>query len=154
VGGTILAIWAMAAAAGHDATLAAEMLAEHNRVRTRAGVPELAWSEDLARAAQAWADTLIAEQRFEHQPNGKYGENLYRVTGRRVRPQRVVATWASEAADFDREANRCQSVCGHYTQIVWRTTTEVGCAVARGGSREVWVCEYAPPGNYRGVRPY
>jgi hypothetical protein len=45
-------------------------------------------------------------------------------------------------------------VCGHYTQIVWRNTKSVGCAVARGKGVEVWVCNYDPPGNYAGQRPY
>ncbi len=44
--------------------------------------------------------------------------------------------------------------CGHYTQIVWRGTTTLGCAVARSSFREVWVCEYSPAGNIVGQRPY
>jgi hypothetical protein len=44
-------------------------------------------------------------------------------------------------------------MCGHYTQLVWRRARQVGCAAARGGSREVWVCEF-PEGNYIGMRPY
>jgi pathogenesis-related protein 1 len=45
-------------------------------------------------------------------------------------------------------------MCGHYTQIVWRNTKAVGCAVGGKGAREVWVCDYDPPGNYVGQRPY
>jgi uncharacterized protein YkwD len=150
----ILCLAAAAATAADDGSLAREMLAAHNAVRSKAGVPALVWSETLAGVAQEWADRLIAERRFDHRPKSKYGENLFRLNGGRATPQRVVDRWASEAANFDYKANRCNGECGHYTQVVWRATKEVGCAVGRGGGREVWVCEYAPPGNYVGQRPY
>ena len=150
----ILLALAAAATAADEGPLAREMLAAHNAVRAKVGVPALAWSEDLARVAQEWANTLIAERRFDHRPKSKYGENMFRMDGARTTAQKVVERWASEAENFDYKANRCKGECGHYTQIVWRSTKEVGCAVARGGGREVWVCEYAPPGNYVGRRPY
>jgi pathogenesis-related protein 1 len=150
----ILCGLAMAASAAEDGSLARDMLAAHNAVRAKVGVPPLVWSEKLAAAAQEWADTLIAQRRFEHRPNSSHGENLFRLDGGRATPRNVVERWASEQANFNYKSNRCKGECGHYTQIVWRSTKEVGCAVARGGGREVWVCEYAPPGNYVGQRPY
>jgi pathogenesis-related protein 1 len=66
----------------------------------------------------------------------------------------VVNAWAAESRNYDYRSNCCRGVCGHYTQIVWAGTQEVGCAVARGGRREVWVCNYDPPGNWAGKRPY
>jgi pathogenesis-related protein 1 len=45
-------------------------------------------------------------------------------------------------------------VCGHYTQIVWRDTTSVGCAAQSCPQGEIWVCDYSPPGNYVGQHPY
>jgi uncharacterized protein YkwD len=151
----ILLTLTVALVPAQDSDMAREMLAAHNAVRAKVGVPPLAWSEDLARVAQEWANTLIAERRFDHRPKSKYGENMFRMDGARVTAQKVVDRWASEQANFDRKSNKCRGgECGHYTQIVWRTTKEVGCAVARGGSREIWVCEYAPPGNYVGQRPY
>ncbi len=144
-----------AAAMADDTSMTRDMLMAHNAVRVKVGVPALAWSETLARVAQDWADRLIAERRFDHSPNSKYGENMFRMDGARSTPQKVVERWASEAVNFDYKANRCKGgECLHYTQIVWRDTREVGCAVARGGSREIWVCEYAPAGNYVGRRPY
>jgi pathogenesis-related protein 1 len=150
----ILFLLAAAATAADEDSLARDMLTAHNEVRAKVGVPPLAWSENLSRAAQEWANTLIAERRFDHRPKSKTGQNLFRMDGARETPRKVVERWASEAANFDYKSNRCKGECGHYTQIVWRSTKQVGCAVARGGSREVWVCEYAPPGNYVGRRPY
>ena len=136
------------------ASLSREMLAAHNAARARVKVAPLAWSGRLAAIAQNWADTLLAHKEFVHRPNSSYGENLFAVTGAAASPGQVVEGWASEARNYDYKSNQCSGVCGHYTQIVWGDTKEVGCAVARGGGREVWVCEYDPAGNWEGKRPY
>jgi uncharacterized protein YkwD len=136
------------------ASLSREMLAAHNVVRARVKVAPLAWSGRLAAIAQDWADSLLARKEFVHRPNSKYGENLFDVTGGGASAGQVVDGWASEARNYDYGANKCSGVCGHYTQIVWGDSKEVGCAVARGGGREVWVCEYDPPGNWERKRPY
>ena len=75
--------------------------------------------------------------------------------------------WASEAPDYDYASNTCNAppdrTCGHYTQIVWRSSTLVGCAYARCTQNspfsgfptwDFWVCDYSPPGNWVGQRPY
>ena len=135
-------------------SMAAEILAAHNVVRVRLGITPLSWSQQLADLSQKWADTLLARHKFEHNPKSPYGENLFEITGAAARPAYVVKTWASEATNYDYRSNVCDGVCGHYTQVVWRSTSKVGCAVARGDRREVWVCSYDPPGNYLGKRPY
>jgi uncharacterized protein YkwD len=134
--------------------LAREMLAAHNAVRARAGVAPLEWSDRLAARAREWADTLLARRQFAHRPNSTFGENLFTITGGSASSAEVVRDWAAESRDYDYNSNRCRGVCGHFTQIVWASTREVGCAVARGGGREVWVCDYDPPGNWVGQRPY
>ena len=134
---------------------ARDMLAAHNTVRAGIGVPALAWSDKLASASRQWAQTLLEGRRFAHQPDSPYGENLFQITGAEATPAEVVAAWASEAANYDYRSNSCrEGVCGHYTQLVWRNTREVGCGVARAAGREIVVCKYNPPGNYRGQRPY
>ncbi len=140
----------------------------HNRWRAEVGSPPLAWSADLAATASWWAENLKARRgcRMEHSP-GPAGENLYwaspwRYADGRRRVQDVAAAqpvdrWAKEKADYDREGGRCAAgrQCGHYTQVVWRETREVGCgkAVCDDGS-QVWVCHYRPAGNIVGRRPY
>lgn len=135
-------------------SLAHEMLAAHNAVRAQVGMAALAWSARLAARSQDWADTLLARRQFAHRPNSNYGENLFEIMGATATPAQVVRVWAGESRNYDYTSNRCRGVCGHYTQIVWADTKEVGCAVARGGGREVWVCSYDPPGNWIGKRPY
>jgi pathogenesis-related protein 1 len=139
---------------GRPSSLAREMLAVHNALRARAGVAPLAWSERLAAHSQEWADTLWARRQFFHRPNSAYGENLFEMTGATASSVQVVNAWAAESRNYDYSSNRCRGVCGHYTQIVWGGTKDVGCAVARGGGRDVWVCNYDPPGNWIGKRPY
>lgn len=130
-----------------------EILAAHNSVRASLKIPPLTWSEKLAAHAQEWANTLLARGEFVHSKSG-YGENLFAIQGARATPEEVVDEWASEARDYNYAANKCRKMCGHYTQIVWANTKEVGCGVARNSRREVWVCNYYPPGNYVGQRPY
>lgn len=130
------------------------MLDAHNRARSAVGVPALSWSDKLADTAQQWANHLVVEGRLHHRASPQYGENLYLISGGRAIPSDVVGAWASEAADYDYRNNTCRSTCGHYTQMVWRRTRMVGCGVARSRGMEVWVCEYSPPGNYVGERPY
>jgi uncharacterized protein YkwD len=130
------------------------MLAAHNAVRATVKAPPLAWSQNLAHVAQEWANTLIGQRAITHRPKSKYGENIYVVEGSKATAEKAVERWASEAANYDRKSNKCMGSCGHYTQVVWSGTKEVGCAVARERGREVWVCEYNPPGNFVGQRPY
>lgn len=134
--------------------LSSDMLAAHNQVRARVGVPPLSWSSALAARARDWATFLLSNNQFYHRPNPDLGENLFEIQGGHASPTDVLGDWASEAHEYNYHANTCRGVCGHYTQVVWRGTKEVGCAVARQSDREVWVCNYAPPGNWIGERPY
>ena len=140
--------------AAQVSTLARAMLAAHNAVRAEVKVPPLAWSEKLADVAQKWADELLDKHQFIHNPNVSYGENLFDITGAPASAASVVKIWASESRNYNHASNSCKGVCGHYTQLVWHDSKRVGCAVARGGGREVWVCNYDPPGNWVGQRPY
>jgi pathogenesis-related protein 1 len=130
------------------------IVAAHNEIRGRVEVPPLRWSDRLAEHAQEWASRLLREREFYHRPHPVYGENLFEITGARASAAQVIDVWASEAPDYSYRDNTCRAVCGHYTQLIWSDTREVGCAVARDASREVWVCNYNPPGNWIGERPY
>jgi uncharacterized protein YkwD len=136
---------------------AAEMLAAHNAARVTVGVPPLIWSDRLASLAQEWAQTLLERNQLVHRPHISVGENLFDIKGpdARTSPGEVVQAWASESQAYHYRNNKCSSDagCGHYTQLVWRTTKAVGCAVARGDNREVWVCNYDPRGNWLGTNP-
>lgn len=157
------------AACGGGSPFSADQLARmhlrfldaHNAVRAAPEpaadppIPALEHHGGLAGIAQAWAEGCA----FEHSGNG-YGENLAFFSGDESTPNTVVDAWAAEVTDFDYAANSCAEgkQCGHYTQIVWRTTTQVGCGVAQcnleGFDGYLWVCNYNPAGNIVGVQPY
>jgi uncharacterized protein YkwD len=131
-----------------------ELLDAHNSARAHVGSPPLMWSRALASDARRWADQLLATHTFAQQPDDPHGENLFIMSGGTVTPAEVVQTWVAERGDYDPDTNVCAGVCQHYTQVVWRTTRAVGCGMAFDGNRQVWVCEYDPPGNVAGARPY
>ncbi|AFY38285.1 SCP-like extracellular [[Leptolyngbya] sp. PCC 7376] len=135
----------------------AEMLDMHNEWRAKVGVTPLTWSEDLEEHSRIWAEQLVRERQMYHRPvsQNPYGENIARSTKRPMTPKFVANLWGSEERDYDYDNNQCLGLmCGHYTQMVWHETTQVGCAMARENDFEIWVCSYDPPGNYVGERPY
>ncbi len=123
----------------------------HNDLRREVGVPPLVWSSDLAAKAQLWADNLALTNRFEHSNTGM-GENIADGWVSGDPPEtRIFKGWGEdEKPNFNPATRKCYrgKVCGHYTQIVWRNSTKVGCGVkvkADGGY--ILVCNYDPPGN-------
>ncbi|MES1981195.1 MAG: CAP domain-containing protein [Pseudomonadota bacterium] len=149
----------------------AAIVSAHNKWRAAVGVPDLSYSPALAVSAQAWAETLKQTNHcaMRHSnSNGQYGENLYwasatqwsdgRIELQQVPAAQVVNSWGSEKSDYDYSNNRCApgKMCGHYTQLVWRTTRTVGCAMAvcEDSKEQMWVCQYQPPGNWVGEKPY
>jgi uncharacterized protein YkwD len=152
--------------AGEPAALAG-ITAAHNQVRATVGVPPLQWNASLAATAQQWANACVDQAprdgMVDHNANRStgypyyVGENGFSVAGTTVNPAQAVGLWASEASSYDYATNTCTGVCGHYTQVVWRSTLEVGCGFAvcptlRYGA--TIVCNYAPGGNVGGQRPY
>lgn len=140
----------------------------HNTVRMNAvptpnpPLPLMVWSEELAEHAADWANNCI----MAHADNlGELGEGenwtAWSAAGN-LPGEDVVIGWADEAADYNYADNSCSGVCGHYTQVVWRTSTELGCAVQAcpfgltnwDDGREIWICRYREPGNWSGEWPY
>jgi uncharacterized protein YkwD len=154
------------AATGGDATPAAsggvtaatkdEIVKAHNRYRAEVGVPDIQWSDSLAAGAQEWADKLAADGGgLVHSSTG-LGENLFGGSGKAYTGVNAVESWGSEKANYNGEpVGQEKAVVGHYTQMVWRSTTEVGCASATSAEGAmVWVCRYSPAGNMTGEKPY
>ena len=154
-----------------------EILTEHNKVRAQYNVHNvynLQWSDKLTSFAKVWANYLSNDNNctMRHRPrNGKYqqkyGENIFwssplkwsngLIEVNKVKPKEVVKAWASEVEYYDYQSNTCQTgkMCGHYTQVIWHSSRYLGCAKAICPSKgQIWVCNYDPPGNYIGQKPY
>ncbi|KAJ3790242.1 PR-1-like protein [Lentinula aff. detonsa] len=129
-----------------------EYLSAHNTVRAQHGASALTWSNDAATKAQQWADNCV----FQHSGGtlGPFGENLAAGTGSGYGIAQAIDSWSSEASQYDPN----NPVASHFTQMVWKATTEVGCAVASCsgifaasfGLASFYVCEYSPQGNVIG----
>ncbi|KAM1172653.1 hypothetical protein ACFX2I_022726 [Malus domestica] len=128
-----------------------------NAARSANRIPPLAWDAKLAKYAQWYASQRRFDCALRHS-NGPYGENIFWGSGIEWTPAQAVTAWVSERKSYNYWANSCatRQQCGHYTQIVWRSTSKVGCARVNcfGGRGVFMVCNYDPPGNYIGERPY
>ena len=140
---------------------AGRLLAAHNGERDRAGLPRLAWSSRLAQDAQDWAVTLSRKGALQHASAHErkgMGENLWMGSAGYYGAEDMVGGFLAERAKFrpgtfpqvSRTGNWAD--VGHYTQIIWPATTEVGCAVAKGGAHDFLVCRYNPAGNTFGEK--
>jgi hypothetical protein len=134
-----------------------EVLAEHNAYRASLGLPPLRWSDRLADEAQAWADHLAATGQLEHSGPG---QNLAMAAAGSQSVTQLVDLWGNEQSDFtngnfpDISNTGDWKDVGHYSQMIWRSTREIGCGFAENYGRDVLVCDYDPPGNVMGQRAY
>ena len=150
-------------AGGGVATFEQEDVNAHNAARRRAtpvpnpALPDVSWDTTTAAFAKEGADRCI----FSHRQQSQYGENLHASTNEST-PTEVVDGWDSEKKDYTYATDACRAVCGHYTQVVWRTSVKIGCATALcttnspfgNGPWYLSVCNYSPPGNFVGRKPY
>lgn len=139
-----------------DAQLALNL---HNKIRAEVGVAPLSWSAKLSEYAQQWANYQVSLSPcgFDHRPTSGpwkrlYGENLAWLSSPDNAISESVNMWHEEKKDFN---NTNWLSAGHYSQIVWRKTTQVGMGIAkcRDGSILV-VANYDPAGNMMGENAY
>jgi len=140
----------------------AALLGEHNRVRSNAGVNPLEWSEELSSYAEKWANKLAENACTpKNRPESgkwkrKYGENLFMGAAGFLSTLYAVKSWENEKKQYrygpiDKKALLS---AGRYTQVIWKNTKHVGCAKAICSGNMVIVCNYDPPGNIIGEKPY
>jgi pathogenesis-related protein 1 len=134
----------------------ATMLKRNNQIRAEvyAGHP-LSWSTSLASSAQSHANRLAQANTLKHSAT-KNGENLFAsssVTGY----VSAIESWYKEKNNYNFATKKCKTgkICGHYTQIVWKESTKVGCGKARSASwGTIIVCQYNPRGNVGGKKAF
>lgn len=143
-----------------DTLMRVAMIDAHRKARRAHGVPPLAWSDALAASARAYARQMAASGRFAHDKQvgvrPQQGENLFKGTRGAFSYELMAQKWVEERKDF--RAGRFPDVVrsgdwrkvGHYTQIVWPTTTSFGCATAGNEEEDFLVCRYLPAGNVYG----
>lgn len=143
--------------------LAARILDTHNAERERLELPRLTWNPHLEREAAEWAHSLGRRGVLQHADGSTRkgtGENLWMGTAGAWDVETMVGTFLDERKhyrhgafpDVSRTGNWAD--VGHYTQIVWRDTREVGCAMVTARGNDVLVCRYYPAGNVWGARAF
>ena len=152
--------WPGPANRGHD-LMRNTVLSTHNQARQDFGVGPVRWNDELAAGAMVHAQYMAATGIYGHDRTPgrrkKAGENLWRGTRGVFAYEVMVGVMIDEARYFRPGAFPSNSRTGnwldvaHYTQIVWPTTTEVGCALASSATTDYFVCRYAPTGNKDGV---
>ncbi|XP_043572711.1 peptidase inhibitor 16-like [Chiloscyllium plagiosum] len=141
-----------------------ELVDAHNKFRSSASdasnMLTMKWDGHLEKVAKKYASKCL----WKHNINrGNVGENLFATNGP-LDPATGVEDWYLEIFDYTYENMSCTpgKMCGHYTQVVWATTNKVGCASyfcdhlqgLENKNLSILVCNYAPPGNIVGSRPF
>ncbi|XP_076954820.1 basic form of pathogenesis-related protein 1-like [Bidens hawaiensis] len=128
-----------------------DYLNAHSCIRRVMDLPPLSWDEKLAKDAQAYADQR-KDCKMIH--SDKCGESM--AAGQALNGSYAVQMWLDEKRNYDYGENKCvKGMCGHYTQIIWKNTTKLGCGSSKcsdGGL--IVVCRYDPPGNIAGEKPF
>ena len=137
----------------------ARLLAIHNLERARVNAPPLQWDPYLAASAASYGPVLARKGGLVHSPRAaRRGqmENLWMGSRGYFAPEQMVGAWVSERALFRpgvfpyvSRTGRWSDV-GHYTQMIWKGTTRVGCAIHASGRWDYLICRYSPPGNVDG----
>ena len=162
---SLLAAVAMPAPAAKvgDSSFATRILALHNRERAAVGTPPLVWDPLLAQSAASYGPTLMQLRRLVHSPRATrpgQRENLAMATTGYLNDLQLAGMWVAEKHHFAPGLFPNVSRTGnwedvsHYTQMVWKGTTHVGCALYRGGGNDYLICRYSPPGNRDGMPVY
>ena len=163
LGAALIAISINGCAEARAASIAGQfpqrILSVHNALRSQVGVPPLSWDPALGQQASTYAMQLALTNSFHHSNRNARqdtGENLWMGTRGAYTYEAMVGAWSSERRNFvpgvfpavSRSGN-WQDV-GHYTQMVWRATTRLGCALASNATTDFLVCRYASAGNIAG----
>ncbi|WP_067170068.1 CAP family protein [Microtetraspora niveoalba] len=132
-----------------------DCLKTHNAYRARHGVPAMQTSPALVDRARQWATRMAATGHFGHHPDSHYGENLHLTTGKAAPCADAVKAWYDTIKDYDFDNPGFSSVTGFFTQVVWKSSTQLGCGRATrtdsGRTKTYIVCDYNPAGNMVGA---
>jgi hypothetical protein len=117
------------------------------------------WHDGIAKTASDWANVCKWEHGWvrpfpESVTYENLGQNLWK--GSRLNPEGSVNAWHSEIDYYTYTTRACQQgkMCGHYTQVTWSTSYEMGCGYKKCETFTIIACNYGPPGNYKGVFPF
>lgn len=126
-----------------------DILASHNEFRKKHGALPLTWSNELANGAAKWAQNLANINRLEHDSSSNFGENIAMAGGKELTGSGATQMWYDEIKDYNfNQPAKYNPKCGHFTQVVWAASTELGAGIAKSKSGNTYVvARYNPAGN-------
>lgn len=139
-----------------------DCLDEHNKYGAALGIPPYTWSCTLMEAAQTWADYLAQNHLFQHSKGRvNVGENIAEGSASQYGTIALIDMWVEEKQYFipgqnfpDCSTTGSYADVGHWTQMIWRKSTELGCGTATSSGQRYLVCQYSPAGNILGQPVY
>ena len=133
-------------------TVRKNILENHNYHRKRHQVGSLVRSSDLESIAQSYSQTLASTGKFAHSGNkynGDYmGENLYMSFGSIITGTDASQMWYDEKELYDFNNQGFSMDTGHFTQLVWKGSKQLGCGASCSNYGCYITCNYYPAGNY------
>ncbi|XP_024660319.2 GLI pathogenesis-related 2 [Maylandia zebra] len=132
-----------------DESFKKEFLHTHNAYRAQHGAPPLTFNTELDDAAQKWANQMLAKKKLGHSDTDD-GENVFYAWSSETKTltgKEAVDSWYSEIKDYDFKKSGHQPKTGHFTQVVWKSSTELGVGIATDGNTVFVVGQYRPAGN-------
>lgn len=152
IAAALFAAFAAFAAAG--SAFQKDILKRHNELRAKHGAPALVWNAAVEKVAQDWANTIARADNMRHRQPNKYGENIFWMSGAEPSGAMVSDSWYDEIKDYHFDRPGFTMDTGHFTQVVWKDSKEIGCGSAKSSTGGIYVvCNYNPPGNYSGRFP-
>eukprot|EP01123_Difflugia_compressa_P007213 TRINITY_DN197_c0_g1_i5.p1 TRINITY_DN197_c0_g1~~TRINITY_DN197_c0_g1_i5.p1 ORF type:complete len:377 (-),score=52.56 TRINITY_DN197_c0_g1_i5:122-1225(-) len=134
-----------------------------NAARATYGLPALVVDPYLAQLAQQYTDTCVyalpdrtalatAYRTLTGLTAPTFGRNLGKASRGSAKP----TIWLDQKSSWTCSSNTCSgSLCGIWTQIIWATSTKIGCGLSSCPNNEdIFVCIYTPAGNTNGVHPF
>ena len=134
---------------------------EHNRIRADVGQSPIAWNQQIADRAKKHVNKCKDEHSSDASRKlGKItlGENLaFGSPYKSFSDDEMVKMWEEEKEFYthpEKPSSSTKGETGHYTQIINKNVTEIGCACSKCGTDDkLCVCQYNP-GQFGDVPPY
>uniref|UniRef100_A0A3B4W967 Serotriflin-like n=1 Tax=Seriola lalandi dorsalis TaxID=1841481 RepID=A0A3B4W967_SERLL len=134
-----------------------EIVNKHNALRrgvqpTASNMLKMSWNGEAAASAQRWANTcsMRHSSASSRAISSGCGENLY-MSSYKNTWSNAIQSWYDEVKDWRYGVGALNGgVIGHYTQLVWYRSNQIGCAMAycpNSAYKYFYVCHYCPPSN-------
>ena len=121
----------------------------HNEFRKNHNAEPLKLNNELIVKAKNYAKILINSSdnfsifTFNKKP---LGENIY-INNSKINPKDICKKWYKESKKYNYNSKKFQKDTLHFTQLIWKGTSEFGFGYISSENKTCAVALYYPPGN-------